>query len=232
MMNKSITVVLLSAFCYLPGYGQIDEEKTGAWYMYFINAKFNENSLLGIQADLQFRNWNLGGDLEQLLIRTGVTYTPANTDLKTTVGYAHVINGEYGNNKSTNSENRIFQEVLLPVKIGARFHTAQRFRYEQRFISDQNIRTRYRYQFTLNVPLNDTELSANTLYFSIYNEIFINGQRNIGNNQYVNFFDRNRFYFALGHCIRDNFKIQLGLMNQLTNDWKKNQIQLSIHNNF
>ena len=34
---------------------QINEDKTGAWYMYFFNTTFNKSSW-GIQGDLQYRN--------------------------------------------------------------------------------------------------------------------------------------------------------------------------------
>jgi hypothetical protein len=35
-----------------------------------------KNSQFGIQGDVQYRNWNTLGDLEQLLLRSGVTYKP------------------------------------------------------------------------------------------------------------------------------------------------------------
>jgi hypothetical protein len=41
--------------------------------MYFYTTKF-KNSQFGIQGDVQYRNWNTLGDLEQLLLRSGVTY--------------------------------------------------------------------------------------------------------------------------------------------------------------
>ena len=53
----------------------------GSWYMYFYNAKFGE-SPWGIQGDVQYRNWNVIGDLEQLLLRSGVTYQPNEADIK------------------------------------------------------------------------------------------------------------------------------------------------------
>ncbi len=53
--------------------------KTGAWYMYFFNAPF-EGSQWGLQGDVQYRNWDLGGDLEQLLIRGGLTWRPKSFD--------------------------------------------------------------------------------------------------------------------------------------------------------
>lgn len=68
-----------------------------------------------------------------------------------------------------------------------------------------------------------------TLYLALYNELFINGQRNIGNGNSVEIFDRNRSYIALGYMIRKGLKIQLGAMRQTTNNWGKTQFQFSFH---
>lgn len=212
----------------LPAGAQINEDKIGAWYMYFYNTTFKQ-SAWGVQGDFQFRNWNMGGDLEQLLLRTGFTYQPKNSQIKFTLGYAHVNSGAYGEHKSTTFENRIYQEALFPVKFGKRFYTQHRFRYEQRFVENQDFRTRYRYNFFLNVPLNKTEMDKKTVYLAFYNELFINGQRNIGNNNNVEIFDRNRFYFALGYMLTKKMQVQLGIMNQTTDVWGKNQLQLSLH---
>ena len=94
------------------------------------------------------------------------------------------------------------------------------------------MRTRYRYNLFLNIPLNQTNLDKNAIYLAFYNEIFINGQREIGNGQTVELFDRNRFYTALGYSLKDNLKVQLGYMEQTTNDLSKGQIQLSLHHTF
>ena len=69
-------------------------------------------------------------------------------------------------------------------------------------------------------------------YLALYNEVFINGQRNVGNGNTVEVFDRNRMYTGLGYILNDNFKVQLGIMNQATNGWKKNQLQVSLHHKF
>jgi len=207
---------------------QFDEGKLGGWYMYFFNTTIKE-SPWGIQGDVQYRNWNIMGDLEQLLLRGGVTYKPKNTSIKFTLGYGHVNTGAMGSNNGTDVESRIYQEALFPVKIGERFYMTHRFRYEQRFVEFQDFRTRYRYNLFLNVALNKKEMEKNTFYLALYDEIFINGQRNIGDGSTVEIFDRNRFYLALGFMILDNLKIQGGIMNQTTNSWKKNQLQLSLH---
>ena len=123
---------------------QIDQDQMGAWYMYFYDVKFKK-SLWGVQGDIQHRNWNLGGDLEQLLIRSGVTYRPKNANVKLTLGYGNITSGAYGDSDATSSENRIYQEVLFPVKFGNRIYTNHRFRYEQRFVEGQDFRIYSRY---------------------------------------------------------------------------------------
>ena len=208
---------------------QIDEDKLGAWYMYFYNTTFSEGPW-GIQGDLQFRNWNLGGDLEQLLIRSGITYKPSNANIKFTLGYGNITTGGFGSEITTTvSESRLYQEALFPVKFGNRFYTNHRFRYEQRFVENQDFRTRYRYNLFLNVPLNQPDLSKGAVYLALYNELFINGQRGIGLGRSVEIFDRNRFYSALGYVIRKGLNTQVGIMTQTTDNWSKRQLQVSLH---
>lgn len=210
---------------------QVDPDVLGAWYMYFYKAQFGKSSF-GIQGDIQYRNWNLGGDLEQLLLRSGFTYRPKNAKVLFTLGYGHITTGAFGSSNSTTMESRIYQEALFPTKLGKRFYFNHRLRYEQRFVDNQNFRTRYRYNLFLNVPLNNSEIVKNTVYIALYDELFINGERNIGNGQDVQIFDRNRFYAAVGFAIKKNMKVQLGMMNQATNSWKKNQLQVSFHQSF
>ena len=227
---KKIFLFIVSVLVLLPmtGSSQINEEELGAWYMYFFNTTFKESSW-GIQGDIQYRNWNIAGDLEQLLIRGGLTYKPKNAHIKLTLGYGNITTGSFGADNSTSSESRIYQEALFPVQFGDRIYTNHRFRYEQRFVEGQDFRTRYRYNLFLNIPLNKTAMEKSTIYLALYNELFINGQRNIGKGNNVEIFDRNRFYTALGYMIKKGLKGQLGIMNQTTDNWNKNQLQLSFH---
>tara|TARA_B110000093_G_C12972529_1_gene413925 strand:+ start:14360 stop:15058 length:699 start_codon:yes stop_codon:yes gene_type:complete len=229
-MKKILYLLALSISLLITKNGntQINEDKMGAWYMYFFNTTFRE-SPWGIQGDVQFRNWNIAGDLEQLLLRGGVTYKPKKADIKLTFGYGNVTTGSYGTDKSTSNESRIYQEALFPVQFGNRLYTNHRFRYEQRFVEGQDLRTRYRYNLFLNIALNKAVMDKRTLYLALYNELFINGQRSTGNGNTVEVFDRNRFYVALGYMIKKGLKIQFGVMNQTTNKWSKNQLQLSFH---
>ena len=229
-MKKNVYLLIFSVLMLTPkqGNAQINENEIGAWYMYFFNTTFKE-SPWGVQGDVQFRNWNIAGDLEQLLLRGGITYKPKKANIKLTLGYGNITTGTYGPDKTTSSESRIYQEALFPAQFGNRIYTNHRFRYEQRFVDGQDLRSRYRYNLFLNIPLNKTKLDSKTLYLAFYNELFINGQRNTGNGNTVELFDRNRFYAGLGYMIKKGIKFQLGIMNQTTDNWSKNQLQLSFH---
>lgn len=230
MKNLLITFLIL-LFLVDAKAQEINEDQLGAWYMYFFNKSFGE-SQFGIQGDYQFRFWNLGSDLEQILLRTGATYRPRNADILFTLGYANITTGAFGESKETVNESRIYQEALFSQKIGERFLLTHRLRYEQRWVGDQDFRTRYRYNLFVNVPLNSTSLGKNVVYIALYNEIFINGQRNIGDGRTVGFFDRNRTYMGLGYGLRKNLRTQLGWMKQTTANWSKGQAQVSLHHSF
>jgi len=232
-MKKSIFLIVVCVFLFLPkmGEAQIHQDKIGAWYMYFFNTTFRESSW-GIQGDIQYRNWNIAGDLEQLLLRGGITYTSKMAPIKFTFGYGNITTGSYGTDNSTTTESRMYQEALFPVQFGNRFYTNHRFRFEQRFVENQDFRTRYRYNLFLNVALNKAIIEKNTLYLALYNELFINGERNIGNGNSVEIFDRNRLYVAIGYMIKKELKVQLGIMKQTTDAWSKYQLQLSLHQKF
>lgn len=231
-MNKFIFA--LAVFILVPKFAisQFNEKEIGAWYMYFFSGTVNE-SRWGFQGDFQYRNWNIAGDLEQLLLRGGLTFKPKRTDIKFTAGIAHISSGDYGVSEDYYAgEKRVYQEAIFPTKVGKRFYFHHRIRYEQRFVEHQNFRTRYRYNLFLNVPLNKSELEKNAVYLAFYNELFMNGERTIGNGKTVEIFDRNRFYVAIGYVVSNKLKIQVGALNQTTDIWSKNQLQIGFHHTF
>ncbi|APY07334.1 hypothetical protein BWZ20_03025 [Winogradskyella sp. J14-2] len=211
-------------------FSQVEESKTGAWYMYFFSHQFKD-SQWGFQGDFQYRDWQGLNDMEQLLLRSGVTFSPKDAGVKFTLGYGNVTTGEYGDSNNTFSENRIYQEALISQKLGGRFYLTHRFRYEQRFVEHQDFRTRYRYNIFLNIPIQGKELAPKIFYVAFYNELFINGQQDIGDGRSVELFDRNRTYLGLGYVLNPKIRFQLGWMNQKTDAWGKGQWQISMHHN-
>lgn len=229
-MRKIVGLTLVSVFFFIgtTKLSSQNENQTGAWYMYFYNHQFKDSDF-GIQGDFQYRNWNIIGDLEQLLLRSGFTYAPKDAGILFTLGYGHITTGQLGDRDDTSVESRIYQEALFPQTLGKRFHLTHRFRYEQRFVEGQDFRTRYRYNVFLNVPLNATTLEAQSIYIALYNELFINGQKEIGDGREVEYFDRNRTYLGLGYSLSDTIRFQIGWMNQKTNGLGKGQLQFSMH---
>jgi hypothetical protein len=232
-MTRNLAALMLCLTVSSATYSQQgpDEEQLGAWYMFFLNKQF-KNSRFGIQGDYQFRFWNFGSDLEQILLRTGATYSPKNADILFTLGYANISTGAFGESTQTSMEHRMYQEALFPQKIGSRFLLTHRLRAEQRWVEGQDFRTRYRYNLFLNIPFNDTKLDKGVFYAALYNEIFINGETDIDEGRSVQLFDRNRSYIGVGYGIRKNMRVQLGWMRQTTVNWGKNQAQFSMHYNF
>lgn len=223
-MKKLLTSLLISVFC-IPTFAQ-DESDLGSWYMYFGNFRFSE-SPWAIHGEVQYRDNKILGDLEQLLLRTGLQYNLKSGNVSFLAGYASITTGIPGEATDTFHENRIYQEVILRQKLG-RIGLMHRYRYEQRWIAESDLRTRFRYAIFFNVPLNKRELSEKgAVYLQLYDEIFINGEKPdpLSTNQY---FDRNRIYLGLGYRTSPKLALQLGIMEQTSNILSKTQLQFSV----
>jgi hypothetical protein len=210
---------------------QVDEDQTGAWYMYFWNTTL-ENSRFGFQGDVQHRNWDIGGDLEQLLIRGGGTWQPEGSRNRYTLGYAHITSGVFGASGAKSREDRLYQEALIPQTLGRKVYLTHRFRLEQRWVDNQDFRNRARYFFGLNYPFNQDTLGRGAIYLAFYNELFVNLERDIGEGRRVDYFDRNRLYLAAGWSATDRMRLQFGYMHQQTDSIGKGQLQIGLFHTF
>ncbi len=211
--------------------GQVDQGQTGAWYMYMWNTE-NRDTGFGWQGDIQYRNWDTTSDLEQLLIRGGFTWRPENGPVKYTVGYAHITSGAFGPSNDKNEENRTYQEALVGQTLGRKLFLSHRFRFEQRWVNGQDFRTRFRYFLAANYPFNQDTLGKGAVYVSLYNELFVNLNRDIGDGREVDYFDRNRAYAALGYSVSDSLRLQLGYMWQENRNFGSGQIQFNLLHSF
>lgn len=192
----------------------------GAWYMYFGNNKISKK--LNLHNEIQYRNFNGIGDLEQLLIRTGIGYDLTENNNNILLGYGFILSRPYSNGeKSENIEHRIFQQYITKQKFG-RFNIQHRYRLEERFLED-DFRMRFRYLLGFNIPVNSKEMLPKTLYISAYNEIFLHMNSPV--------FDRNRVYGALGFVINKNMRIEAGYMNQIQENKNRGQVQIGFYNN-
>lgn len=210
---------------------QIDQGQAGGWYTYAWTDRF-EDSRFGWQGDVQHRNWDVDGDLEQLLVRGGATWTPAHSNIRYTLGAAHIRSGAFGPSSADSEETRLYQEAFIPQTVNQRLFFSHRWRLEQRWVEGQDQRNRLRYFLGLNIPLNQDTLAQGAWYLSFYNELFVNLERDIGNNRNVDYFDRNRFYAALGYSLSARTRLQAGYMWQENEFYGKGQLQLNLFQNF
>lgn len=194
----------------------------GNWFIYNGNQPINKK--LNWWNEVQYRNYNLAGDLEQWMLRTGIGYNLTENNNNILLGFAYVINEPYineTNNKIRFAENRIYQQFITRQNFG-RIFIQHRYRLEERFLPN-DFRVRFRYFLSLNIPLNNKIITKNTFYASASNELFLHLNSPV--------FDRDRVYLALGYGINQYLRIETGLMYQLLENRNRPQFQLVLFNN-
>ena len=148
-LKKKITMAVLTILLALPSYMSAQDSDFGNWIMYFGNKKLNNN--WNIHNEIQYRNYNAIGDLEQLLLRTGLGYTFNEGKSNILFGYGYILSENYlGNSddKETVNEHRIFQQFITSQNVGS-VKLNHRYRFEQRFVED-DFKMRFRYFLGLN----------------------------------------------------------------------------------
>jgi len=205
----------------IPLQGMAQDSQSGNWLMYFGNQKINDR--WNWHNEIQYRNYNFVGDLEQLLLRTGIGYNLSANNNNLLLGYAYIHSEPYiagTDEKSNVNEHRIFQQFITRQQF-SRFYLQHRYRIEERFIED-DFKMRFRYFLGLNIPLNKKEMVSKAVYLSLYNEIFIQPKSPV--------FDRNRIYGAIGYVFSKNIRIEAGWMTQLLEKSHRGQFQIAMFN--
>ncbi len=221
MKNKNL-IATLTFLLVLPFYAISQNSNLGNWLIYIGNKKLD--SKWNIHNEVQYRNYNAVGDLEQLLLRTGLGYNiTKNSNLL--LGYGYILSENYigdSDKKISVNEHRIFQQFTTKQSIG-KVSLSHRYRFEQRFVED-DFKLRLRYFLGVNIPLQYREDGKNPLYLSMYNEVFLNTESSV--------FDRNRVYGGLGYKFSKNLRLELGYMNQFFEVSGRDQINLIAFVNF
>jgi hypothetical protein len=219
---KNIFLLVLIAIFFAPKISNAQDSSLGNWLIYIGNKKIDEK--WNIHNEVQYRNYNAAGDLEQLLLRTGLGYNVTNNS-NILLGYGYILSENYiddTDDKVTVNEHRIFQQFTTKQNIG-KVGLSHRYRFEQRFVED-DFKLRLRYFLGVNIPLQYKEDGKNPLYLSMYNEIFLNTKSSV--------FDRNRVYGGIGYKFSKNLKLELGYMNQFFESSGSDQINLIAFVNF
>ena len=218
-MKKQLFILLFTSVSMLSFAQKSD---AGNWFIYFGNQKINKK--WNWHNEVQYRNYNFIGDMNQLLLRTGIGYNLTENNNNILLGYGFINTQKYlpnSNEKVGTNEHRIFQQFITRQNFG-RVFLQHRYRIEERFLPN-DFQLRFRYFLAMNLPINKKTMEKDAVYLSAYNEIFINGKNNL--------FDRNRLYGAVGYVINKNIKAEAGFMAQTLEQSNRNQFQIVLFNN-
>lgn len=221
MKNKVISFCILLALC-ITLTSNAQKSDVGNWFAYMGNQKINNK--WNWHNEVQYRNFNFAGDLEQLMVRTGLGYNLSENNNNVLLGYAYVHSEPYiagTDAKTRTDEHRIFQQFITKQQFG-RVIVSHRYRFEQRFLQD-DFKMRLRYALSLNIPINKKVMDKNAVYASLSNEVFINTKQN--------HYDRDRIYGGIGYCFSKYVKVEAGVMSQLLPATSRTQFQIMIFNN-
>lgn len=221
MKNKVISFCILLVLCITVN-SNAQKSDVGNWFAYMGNQKINNK--WNWHNEVQYRNFNFAGDLEQLMVRTGLGYNLSENNNNILLGYAYVHSEPYiagTDAKTRTDEHRIFQQFITKQQFG-RVSVSHRYRFEQRFLQD-DFKMRLRYALSLNIPINKKVMDKNAVYVSLSNEVFINTKQN--------HYDRDRIYGGIGYCFSKYVKVEAGVMSQLLPATSRTQFQIMIFNN-
>jgi opacity protein-like surface antigen len=192
------------------------------WYMYFGTHRIT--SKWSVHTEYQWRRANWITDWQQSLLRLGVDYR-LKENLIFTAGYGLIHTFPYGEFPvlATFHEHRSWQQMATTQAIG-RVTLGHRYRLEQRWKQNvhaiengaiekngYNYTNRFRYMFSLILPINKPNIEERTLFFRFYDEAFVN----FGEQVQLNLFDQNRLFGAFGYQFSKNGNVQMGYLNQL-----------------
>lgn len=214
--SKTKIVLLVAVVCF-PLLSFSQESNLGNWLIYIGSKKLNTK--WNLHHEVQYRNYDAVGDLEQLLLRTGLGYTFNEGKSNALLGYGYILSENYVGNtddKASVNEHRIFQQFISKQKIGS-VGLSHRYRFEQRFVED-DFKMRFRYFLAFKVPFKTKEKQDSKFYLSAYNEIFLNTKSSV--------FDRNRVYGGLGYTVSKELRLELGYMNQFFETSGRDQVNI------
>jgi len=223
---KRTSLFLLLVSISLLSYSQntrIKDSNSIGWYAFIGSVKLDDKwSLAG---DIQFRRDNVISDPQQNLFRLGLNrliYPGVNIR----AGYALAETFNYGDIPLNNlgrqfTEHRAYEMLGLSNKVGIAENT-HRFMLEQRWIGrysdaslekeDEYVYTnRFRYMFRAQIPLKGREITDNTPYAAVYDEVFVGFGKNVNENV----FDQNRLGLLIGYRFSPKVRIEGGFLSQI-----------------
>ena len=222
MKSKFWFILFIASFAIVTAFSQKQiSEQSHAWAMYFGNHRINE--YWGIHTEYQWRRADFMEHWQQSLLRLGIDYYAKNGS-QYTFGYGWIESFAYGEQPIARvfNEHRIWEQFITKSKLG-RIDFQHRYRLEQRWLENwlKDIenndslggyipKNRARYRIMATIPINRKEMTDNTFFISLYDEVFLGFGPNIAKNV----MDQNRLYAAMGWKFNSSLSAQIGYLNQ------------------
>lgn len=205
---KKLSVVLLLVMLSFQSFGQASD--LGSWYSYLGTYKVAKR--WDIQANTQFRFYNLAGDWDQFLVRANANYKLDKAGkYQATLGMDYWYNEAYigtTDEKFDFTEFRIFEQLTIRSNI-KRFYFQHRYRLENIFRENANTRFRFRYMMQVRMALNKKRIVPGAFYLGLINETWINAKG-------PTHFDRHWLQYTLGYKLNNKWTFEVGNQTQFT----------------
>lgn len=137
MKYSNILHILTVIFLFCGGANSYSQKSNvGNWLIYFGNQPLDKT--WNWHNELQIRNFNFLGDIQQVLARTGIGYNLTENNNNILLGYGYIYSERYLPNseeKASSNEHRIFQQFITKQSAGNVF-ILHRYRIEERFLPD------------------------------------------------------------------------------------------------
>lgn len=211
-------------FC-LPAWA-FAQSGVGSWNIY--HAKIELNSRFSVFLEPQLRSLSFYQQYHYYELKCGVNYRLNNT-FGFSLGMGDYNTYQAGGNfvePKQNKELRTWAQMNLYNYL-QKLKIEHRYRVEQRF-GVHNYQNRFRYRFSMTLPIFKHKVEKKTLYINVSDELFLGDD--------APFFQRNRFFVGLGYEFTPLVTLQAGWMNQfdykINDETGKNFLQIALLMNF
>lgn len=181
--------------------------------------QYSVNKKWSLFAESELRSLSFFHRFYYYEVKVGATYqyTPS-LSFSLGNGIYHTYNGGADfDGLKTNLEYRVWQQALFKHKIDVA-SLEHRLRIEE--VVQRDFRINFRYRLSGKLGLNNSEIKKNTLFASVFDEVFFRTQQPL--------FSRNRFQAGLGYVFSPSVTGQLGYMRQhdysASKDFGKNYV--------
>ena len=191
------------------------ENDSGAWLgiytTYWLSKKW------GYYGEYHLRRSDFLNRMSKLYLRFGLNYK-VDTQFRLTFGvvnrYTWSDNPELATEETVVPEYRFWEQALFSAKyFGMKIY--HQVRMEQRWKRSTSITdpryfyyNRFRYKLLAYAPIVGPLLETNSLFLTLYNEIFMQA----GEKVEYNYFEDNRAYVGLGYGLTDSVHLHMGYM--------------------